>query len=506
MSKGQSDRLFRWAFALVVICTLLDRAWMVHTTMGHASDDLVVVWLGATDYARGIFHEPFFYGQDYGVMLEALIAAPFVRLGLDPVPTIAIIFGVFALAPYLAFACYHYRRSEWWPALVFAALPLLLPLEHGLQITALNGIALLAFVPLVWCVRPLLWRSAWLALVFSLAIFVNPNAALVAVPLGTHHLLQYRHDRRTYLGLAIGLLPYLLLWAAVRAFFHAQQAEVVNTIFDWRMHFKPYMIAEAFKRLDVHFEWLAPLSGHAGSLVLVLLIAALFVHIKQRNGHVAWALIATLGLILLSFSFAKVHDGSTSIFFPLSRVFLGMPLVLAWALGKVRISPAALPLVATLLVCTALFHGTWRVTHARQVYTDALQHQEDLPVRTWPVERIKEQCASIASLAQATHADHILLLRGTDRFAAQFSAYGIAVFHPEAPLTWMVGHDRRSFQRHYLTARPAGHVLIMDMDPATMHKLAQAGIEVTYVRASPPAAILATHEDMPIGALLEVLR
>lgn len=207
MSTPTAERISRWAFALIVLLVLVDRAWLLRTTMHYASDDLAVVWLASVDYAHGIFHEPFFYGQDYGVMLEALLAAPFVRLGADPVSTVAILFALFGIAPYLAFAFHHRSRKEYGAALLFAAMPLLLPVEHGLQITALNGIAVLAFVPLAWrCTAPFA-RGFWLMVVLGVAIFVNPNAALVAVPIGLYHLLHERRDFKVWSAMALGMLP-----------------------------------------------------------------------------------------------------------------------------------------------------------------------------------------------------------------------------------------------------------------------------------------------------------
>src|SRR5690554_1879051 len=45
------------------------------------SDDLIF-WQAAVDYAQGIFHEPFFYGQDYNFALEAILAAPLINWGV----------------------------------------------------------------------------------------------------------------------------------------------------------------------------------------------------------------------------------------------------------------------------------------------------------------------------------------------------------------------------------------------------------------------------------------
>lgn len=506
MSTGRGDRLFPWAFTLVVLCTLVDRAWLTYTTMGYASDDLVVVWLAAVDYSHGLFHEPFFYGQDYGVMLEALIAAPFVRLGFDPITTVAVIFALFTIAPFLAFAWYYQRRHEWWSALLLAAMPVLLPVEHGLQITALNGIVLTAIVPLAWLVKNAFMRTALVTMVLSFAVFVNPNAALIAVPIGLYELFQHRTERNAYLGILIGLVPVSLVLGVVRAFFQAQRAEVVNTIFDWRMHFKPHLILEAFKRLDSHFAWLSPLSGHAGSIVLILLIGALVIHIRQRDTRMVWALVGTLALILLSFCFAKVHDGYDSIFFPLSRIFLGLPLVLAWALGSIQVRHRKLEFLTLLVLATVLIHTTWRITTAKEVYTNALQDQNGLPVRTWSVDGIKGACERTVELAQGTQADHIIIIRGNDPITAQFMAYGIPVFHPEAVGTWMADHDRRSFQRYTRLHEPTGTALIMGGDSTTTTHLASHGLQVSLVDVVEPMALVTNAGSLPISEMLELVR
>jgi len=474
--------------------------------MSYASDDLVVVWLGAIDYSHGLFHEPFFYGQDYGVMLEALIAAPFVRLGFDPANTVAVIFAVFTIAPFLAFAWYYQRRKEWWPALLFAAMPVLLPVEHGLQITALNGIALIALLPLAWNAKNTLLRSAGMAFILSMAVFVNPNAALIAVPMGLHELVRHRTERKAYLGIALGLVPVLLVWGLVRVFFQAQRAVVVNTIFDWRMHFKPHLILEAFKRLDAHFAWLSPLSGQAGSFVFILLIGALALHLRQRDTRMIWALAGTLALILLSFCFAKVHDGYTSIFFPLSRIFLGLPLILAWALGSIRVRPRSLEYLTIFLLGTVLVHTTWRISSASAVYAQALRDQDELPVRTWSVEAIQGTCTRTAELAYAAHADNIIIIRGNDPFTAQFMAYGIPVFHPEAASTWMVGHDRRSFQRYAHQREPTGTALIIGGDSTTFEQLTAHGLQVSQADAAEPTALVSNIGSVPISETLKLFR
>ncbi|MGV3636256.1 MAG: hypothetical protein ACO1NQ_01290 [Flavobacteriales bacterium] len=506
MSTPTVERIARWAFALIVLLLLVDRAWMLRTTMHHASDDLAVVWLATVDYAHGIFHEPFFYGQDYGVMLEALLAAPFVRLGADPVKTVAILFALFGIAPYLAFAFHHRSRKEYGAALLFAAMPLLLPVEHGLQITALNGIAVLAFVPLAWRCTTAIARGSWLMVVLGVAVFVNPNGALVALPIGLCHLLNERRDLHVWSAMALGMLPAILLWMGARWFFQTQEAEVVNTIFDWRLHFKPYMIPEAFKRLDIHFAWTAPLFGkHAAFAPLLLLIAGIVLG-SQRKVPAALAILATIILILFSFCFAKVHDGSASIFFPLARVFIGMPLVLAWAWARVDWKPPTERFVIIGLALAAMVHAGYRMSQATSTYEAALADQEGLPVRTWPVSRIQDRCRSVVDPVIVNSAEIILILRGDDPFAAQFLAYGIPVFHPEAPQTWMIGHDRRAFQRARTLDEPVQDALVVGGGQGVAAALLDDRIAVSLVRPRDPRIVYLAKVDRSVGHLTELLR
>lgn len=506
MSTPTAERISRWAFALIVLLVLVDRAWLLRTTMHYASDDLAVVWLASVDYAHGIFHEPFFYGQDYGVMLEALLAAPFVRLGADPVSTVAILFALFGIAPYLAFAFHHRSRKEYGAALLFAAMPLLLPVEHGLQITALNGIAVLAFVPLAWrCTAPFA-RGFWLMVVLGVAIFVNPNAALVAVPIGLYHLLHERRDFKVWSAMALGMLPAAVLWLGARWFFQAQETEVVNTIFDWRLHFKPYLIQEAFKRLDIHFAWTAPLFGkHAAFAPLLLLIAGIVLG-AQRKVSGALAVLTTIALILFSFCFAKVHDGSASIFFPLARVFIGMPLVLAWAWGRVAWKPSVLRLAVIGITLAATVHSGIRMTQASTTYATELAQQEGLPVRTWEVARIKEHCRVVVELAKVNNIDGIFILRGNDPFSAQFLAYGIPVFHPEAATTWMIGHDRRTFQRADMVDIELNNVLVVGGGPDDVARIVGARMAVSIVRPSTPQVLFLREVNSSVRHLSEVLQ
>lgn len=499
MLKARTDRVLHGAFILLCGLVVIDRAWMVWITAGHASDDMAVVWLGTTDYAKGIFHEPFFYGQDYGVMLEALLGAPFVWLGCDPVATIAIVFGLFAILPYLAFAVHHHLRGEHWPAMLYAAMPLLLPVEHGLQVTALNGIAVLALVPFAERSKQPFRRGFLLFMVLSLAVLVNPNAALLALPLGMNHALQHHREKGSVIGMVGGMAPAMCSWFVTRWYFHERSSAITNTIFDWRMHFKPYMIPQAWERLEQHFAWTAPLGGTHDALAPLLLLGAIVALFVVRRTSAAWATLATFALIILSFSFAKVHDGADSIFFPLSRIFLGMPLLLAWTWGRIPMVPRVGSILVALLCMAALANGILRMTKARDTYATALAHQDGLPVRTRPVQGIRADCALVTEIAEKAGAQAIILMRDEDAFTAQFLAYGIPVFHPEAPMTWMAGHDRRTFQRTGASEPSIRQALVVGGKPVDITRIMG---RAALLRAGGPTVLLVRTNGDPASRLV----
>ena len=86
---------------MVGLLGLVDRLLLVNTFHFELSDvDQLIQWHAAQDYSNGIFHEPYFYGQDYGPMAEAFLAAPLVMLGLHSQFALPVISMLLSLLPF----------------------------------------------------------------------------------------------------------------------------------------------------------------------------------------------------------------------------------------------------------------------------------------------------------------------------------------------------------------------------------------------------------------------
>lgn len=70
-------------FGLLLLLLLLDRLFLLVTfNFKFVGSDDLIFWQGANDYLHFRFHEPYFYGQNYNFMLEAVVAAPLRLLGV----------------------------------------------------------------------------------------------------------------------------------------------------------------------------------------------------------------------------------------------------------------------------------------------------------------------------------------------------------------------------------------------------------------------------------------
>src|SRR3954463_8159160 len=175
-------------YGVLVAFVILDRIF-IYTHFNHkfvGNDDLIF-WQGATDYMKGDFYAPYFYGQNYNVMLESFFAIPFLKLGLSYKLAFFIATSSIALFPFFLFSIVLFKKQYVPEAFFFLVIPLLLPVEYGI-ITSIsrgfvNGLFFTGFF-----VFPLLYpekKSSWIiaALAASIGHVVNPNLIIVSFPL-----------------------------------------------------------------------------------------------------------------------------------------------------------------------------------------------------------------------------------------------------------------------------------------------------------------------------------
>lgn len=478
-----------WWSLLVLL--LADRALLLfHFGAAYTGTDDVVQWLAASDRLQGVFREPYFYGQNYNFMLEALLAAPLL-VALPHHVALPLATSALALLPWVVFSVAFRRQGNHLGSLVFLLMPILLPVEHGMLtamsrgfITGLAPMALLAAVMF----HPLRASShLLLGIATGLGVTLNPNCIPFLIPVGLHLWLSHRPPWRHALLVAVPVALMLSLEHWAKRFYVDHPDHLTH----WMepLSYWPADVVDAFSRLDMHFAHLTPLfwSWGWGAPVLLALLAWWSARLDRKWSRVLWI---TLAATVLMLGINKVSDGTASLFHLPARMFLALPLVLAlglaWSLrgGVMDAGRWRLVMIATGITVFTAKAGVLDVLVEKHV------RQEDQgPVAVHHVEALRWECGELARLAETFDAELVLLVPDWKRTPAMMSirAYGCPEMEPGLPPTLLQVGDRRTWRWHEAQHLVPGSVIIHGH-----------GLEVHWARRLLGRDLLLPGEDLVV--------
>ena len=449
-----------WAILLLLLVDRLGLLWRFG--FKYTDNDQVVFWLGAKDYARGIFHEPCFYGQNYNYMLESFLAAPFFRLGLPCWYLFPVVTSALALAPYVALGL-CFRKRDLLAACVFVALPLLLPPEFGMLTTMsrgfITGLCFLSLFPLLDRLQSERVRFLAAGMAGGLAASMNPNAmpAVAAMIL----VMQLRDPLRAVVWIypLLGAVPFLALNYLVSLYYASHPP--MHAMSAGMMFFQPEMLLDGMEHLDRHFAWLCPLFWRHGSFVLILLLApAAFLAVRRRWPE-ACALLAGVVIMLAALGMQKAHDGNLSVGYAYGRMFLAAPLLLGigFSFCSGLMGDQKTELVALLLVCAGATLVK-AVTLGVAVQTATTPGPPPIAVRR--VEEARQECAVIDALCRGKIELVVTLPPLHCSYAdAAFDCMAGEVMFPDYPRTLIYGFDRRAWRSETELATVSTNILFI---------------------------------------------
>ncbi|MBL7982280.1 MAG: hypothetical protein JNL52_10790 [Flavobacteriales bacterium] len=488
MNPGTRPRHMLWWFLAAVVLGAVDRlVLLLRFGYRYVGSDDAIFWQAVRDYASGIFHEPYFYGQDYTFMTEALVTVPLYWLGVPLYVGLPTITALLALLPFWSFGAWLLRKDRPLAGVLVALLPVLLPVEYGI-ITSMprgfvGGCAMLAAWP--WCMqveRPLL-RGLLAGLVLGMALFLNPNALLFAAPAALLFAWQHRSEWKVPLFAVLGALPAAMaLWSA-KHFYAVHPERVQHTIDDWMLAFHPEGITEALGQLDKHFAGLMPVLWSQGWLALLLLIVVAVALFVRRAWMPATTLLLALGIVLWSFGYAKVHDGTTHPFFPLSRMFLALPLVLAWWGGMLQVSkghPRPHRNILILFFAMGVYCFVAKTNRLQSVIDHTIASQHDIPVQVRSVDELRNDCAKINANAHQNNAKLVAFFKAPDHHASFLRCYTCELFEPTMPATVGLDFDRRAWRRALSDGTAERPVLVVGGNPEQWVDLQGEGPDASH--------------------------
>jgi hypothetical protein len=435
-----------WVF---FACVVISR-WEVVSryNLTYVSNDEVIAWQMADDYASGDFNEPCFYGQNYNPMLEPLLAAPLIDAGVAVPLAVTIAAAFMSLFPFVLFSVVLYRKGWQLVSYFLLFIPLALPVEYDMLISMSrgfnSGIFLCGFFvfPLVAPHRKLNWAAA--GLVAGTAGFFNPNSLVVAVPFIAWLWLQNLRRPLFYVTLAFSMVPGILAFIYTRRFY-ADHPEF-NVHPGWGLCFFPSYILDSLDFLDDFFQLCTPLLWPAGWMFIPLFLTAGLTGMFRKDLHAAVPMLVAVAFVVVSLGINKVHDRMNTLLLSSARMYVGVPLL--WGLaafwchrlyGQVPQIRGVLLTVAVVMVCVKL-SVTQAVVHSHTQKTNYVA------VAVKKVEALCRDCEMLKRLADNNQASLLVLVPNTFQNIPEmeFYNYGCQFLLSGFPETTLAGYERRT--------------------------------------------------------------
>lgn len=435
-----------YRFFLFLLPVLLDRVVLLFFFgFRYVDGDALILWNGARDYSLGIFREPFFYGQNYNLMLEALLAAPFIATGLPYRYVLPLITSFLSLFPFVYIGWQFWKREREMPALIFLLMPLLLPPEYGM-ITSVSrgfvtGIFFCSFMASA-VLDPASKRSAPIfGISAALAILFNLNSVVFIVPVGLFVL--FHQQKKSF------FLLHAILWplAAIALIYAGKYFYILNPEYlvhgEWPFEYRLSRLIQAFSELDTLFAWLNPLWWEAGWFSVCLLLIGglmlLFLHRKKESV----AILGGLFFTLLTLGLWKVHDHNPeTILLSSTRMFLALPLclALAWAWLLPGVRP---PYLLLFLFVPLVF--AYKALSAQKTISEHTGDGNYGSLYIIPVKDAEDKCALLENVTKAHEVDLVVLIQDEKYPKLSFNAYLCPLIKEELPTVLLNISERRSW-------------------------------------------------------------
>ncbi len=411
------------------------------------SDDLIF-WQAAVDYAQGIFHEPFFYGQDYNFALEAILAAPLINWGVPvdvALPVVSSLMGVF---PFLFISTVLFRRGKRIEAYLFLFIPLTLSVEYDIITSITRGFTSgLFFCSLL--IYPLLnptklWSFVIAALAVSFGYIFNANSLVLSFPICLFLLFENYRKPAFYLVFGVLSIPALLIKYFSEQFYVDRPEYLVHSM--WKLKFDFEVMLEGISHLDQYFRYLMPVIWPAHWMILLLLLI-LAIIITKQNWKKGISLLLTVIFIILLFGVNKINDDIGVIFLSSTRMFLAMPLLLGLAFlwlkkgflseQKWRVMILSLGMLVFLIKATA--------------YSAVIdKHTEETnygPVAIKKLDDLIDDCAEMEKITRQYNVDLVVFIPNWEYRvpSMEFYNYGCPILQENTVSSTMNLYERRTW-------------------------------------------------------------
>jgi hypothetical protein len=332
-----SKQLKNILFSIMLLMLLVDRMTSLYFFNFKYSDiDQLVMWNGAVDYANGIFHEPYFYGQAYNYMLESLISVPLLFANVPVFKALPIATTFLGVLPYVIFASILLRKNHFFWSISVLAIAIMLPVEFNF-LTAISRGFVQAFLFFLLLFLPLLHptNKKYIPLLFittGISFIANQSAILLLFPT-IMYVASYHYKSTKFYFQILWIIPFLILDSLSKYYYKIHPEKVLLEISGLKLDLHTFI--ETITNPN-KLEFLLPFHFSNSYFYLIILFVLAIVAFKIKSKHVFCYIVSAIFLILFTFAIPKVQGEypikNAGIFYTVSRFYLTLPILLISAL------------------------------------------------------------------------------------------------------------------------------------------------------------------------------
>lgn len=327
-----SIRIQQWIMFFLCLNILDCILFLFNYSFKYTDGDQCLAWIQSQHYASVNFHDIYFIGQKYNIALEALLSAPFVKMGLQPMYAMPLVTCVLSILPFVLFAYYFYKKKLYEVAFIFVIIPLVLPSEYqmvsfaprgfvtGLAVSSIGIFGLLTYTNFV--IRAI----AFFLIFFSVEI--NPNSVLLTAPLLLYVFLQSNRKWNFVWNAFVGLFVAMVVLFFIRRFYVQYPHYIVHEMKALECSLSNF--AHVISNINNITKTFFPAVFHAGIGALFILVLFLFFIFKRGFTSSKIASLFFIMLFVCTWFVNKISDGTANIDLPYYRMYLAIPILYGW--------------------------------------------------------------------------------------------------------------------------------------------------------------------------------
>lgn len=405
--SDKNSKIELFSIISIGLLIVIFRIWILEIFgFVYTDSDQSVMWLGATHFSQGLFYEPRFYGQEYNTMLEALFSVPLVKLGVPIHKALPIITTLFTLFPVFLLATITYLRSSKITGVIILCVFLMLPLEYSL-ITSLSrgfvvGIAVASLSFLFLYKNHSNTSFLFVFFISVIAYSISANSVIISLPICLLFILKNYKNTYFYFFSGIGFVLGILIHLFIATFYVDNECCHLHS---YQMKFSFEFLKNGLLDLDKFFNNITPIFWSNGWIILPVFFLLAYLLYKQKKYLVSLVSI-TLPIILLgTLFFSKVHDGTTSIFFSYSRMYLAVPIVLLLLISFIKIKQKSWMYFS---IIGALFSSSLNIFTPIQIIEKNLK--KEIPVMAEENKKVFQECAELNTYSKQNNVELIIIV------------------------------------------------------------------------------------------------